>query len=284
MAKLIDTDGTVISQTTEFSDLIDPEVEAEKAAMEAEEAPQLEEAEAPEPEAPVEDDLPEKYQGKSAAEIAKMHRELETRLGQQSQEVGELRRAFDDMVQNSIKAQQTTTPEPVEADDPIDFYSDPDRYIERKIANDPRVKQAEAIAAQMGKTEALTRLQAAHPDMQEVISSEGFKQWVGKSPYRQQMHDHANANYDFGAANELLTLYKESLGAASTVQKVEKVAQKAAVKKASTGSSRSAAPGNTPKKTYRRVDLIELHRTNPRRYEAMQDEIMAAYAEGRVIK
>lgn len=282
MAKLIDTDGTVVSQTTEFSDLIDPEVEAEKAAMEAEQAPQPVPAEAP-VEEPVEDDLPEKYQGKSAAEIAKMHRELETRLGQQSQEVGELRRAFDDMVQNSIKAQQTTTPEPVE-DDPIDFYSDPDRYIERKIANDPRVKQAEAVAAQMGKTEALTRLQASHPDMQEVIGSDGFKQWVGKSPYRQQMHDHANANYDFGAANELLTLYKESLGATATVQKVEKVAQKAAVKKASTGSSRSAAPGNSPKKTYRRVDLIELHRTNPRRYEAMQDEIMAAYREGRVIK
>jgi hypothetical protein len=282
MAKLIDTDGTVVSQTTEFSDLIDPEVEAEKAAMEAEQAPQPNAAEAP-VEEPVEDDLPEKYQGKSAAEIAKMHRELETRLGQQSQEVGELRRAFDDMVQNSIKAQQTTTPEPVE-DDPIDFYSDPDRYIERKIANDPRVKQAEAVAAQMGKTEALTRLQAAHPDMQEVIGSDGFKQWVGKSPYRQQMHDHANASYDFGAANELLTLYKESLGATATVQKVEKVAQKAAVKKASTGSSRSAAPGNSPKKTYRRVDLIELHRTNPRRYEAMQDEIMAAYREGRVIK
>jgi len=280
MAKLIDTDGTVVAQTTEFSDLIDPEVEAEKEVMEAEQAPP-EAAEAP-VEQHEENDLPEKYQGKSAAEIAKMHRELETRLGQQSQEVGELRRAFDDMVQNSIKAQQTATPDPVEAEDPIDFYSDPDRYIERKIANDPRVRQAEAIAAQMGKTEALTRLQAAHPDMQEIIGSDGFQQWVSKSPYRKQMHDHASANYDFGAANELLTLYKETRGAAATVQKVEKVAQKAAVKKASTGSSRAAAPGTPARKVYRRTDLIELHRTNPKRYEAMQDEIMAAYAEGRV--
>lgn len=279
MAKLIDTDGTVVAETTEFSDLIDPEVEAEKEAMEAEQAPQPEAAEAP-VEKPAEDDLPEKYRGKSAAEIAKMHRELETRLGQQSQEVGELRRAFDDMVKSSIQAQQTTTPEPVE--EPIDFYADPDRYIESKIANDPRVKQAEALAAQMGKTEALTRLKAAHPDMEQVIASDGFKQWVAASPYRQQMHDHANVNYDFGAANELLTLYKERAGATQAVQQVEKVAQKAAVKKAATGSARTAAQGRAPKKVYRRTDLIELHRTNPKRYEAMQDEIMLAYAENRV--
>lgn len=49
-----------------------------------------------EPQEPVEeqpptDELPAKYQGKSAAEIARMHQELEQRLGTQGQELGELR-------------------------------------------------------------------------------------------------------------------------------------------------------------------------------------------------
>jgi hypothetical protein len=36
--------------------------------------------------------LPEKYQGKSAAELARMHQEAEKLLGRQSSEVGELRK------------------------------------------------------------------------------------------------------------------------------------------------------------------------------------------------
>ena len=40
--------------------------------------------------------------------------------------------------------------------------------------------------------------------------------------------------------------------------------------------------GETSQKIYRRADLIRLRMTDPRRYEALSDDIMAAYAEGRV--
>lgn len=276
MARLIDTDGSVVAETTEFDDL----VEVGQEAVEEQVAPEPEAEPTPEPEA-VEDDLPEKYRGKSAAEIARMHRELETRMGQQSQEVGELRRAFDDMVKNSIAAQNSPTPEP-EAVEEVDFFADPSAAVARAIENHPTVKQAQAVAAEMGKSQALAQLKAAHPDMQEVLADSGFKDWVGQSPYRQQMYQQADTNYDFGAANELLTLYKERKGVVAKTAEVEKVAQKQAVKQASTGSSRSAAQGRSPKKTYRRADIIELMKTNPKRYEALSDEIMQAYAEGRV--
>jgi hypothetical protein len=36
------------------------------------------------------------------------------------------------------------------------------------------------------------------------------------------------------------------------------------------------------KKVYRRADLIKMKMQDPNRYMAMQDEIMAAYQEGRV--
>ena len=276
MARLIDTDGSVVAETTEFDDL----VEVGQEAVEEQVAPEPEAEPTPEPEA-VEDDLPEKYRGKSAAEIARMHRELETRMGQQSQEVGELRRAFDDMVKNSIAAQNSPTPEP-EAVEEVDFFADPSAAVARAIENHPTVKQAQAVAAEMGKSQALAQLKAAHPDMQEVLADSGFKDWVGQSPYRQQMYQQADQQYDFGAANELLTLYKERKGVVAKTAEVEKVAQKQAVKQASTGSSRSAAQGRSPKKTYRRADIIELMKTNPKRYEALSDEIMQAYAEGRV--
>jgi hypothetical protein len=279
MAKLIDTDGTVVAETTEFDDLVEQGAEEEREAVEAE-AEVVEAHEQPE-EQEDEDDLPEKYRGKSAADIAKMHRELESRLGQQSQEVGELRRAFDEMVQGSIAAQNSSSPEP-EAIEDMDFFADPSSAVRRAIENHPSLKQAQAVAAEMKKSQSLAKLKATHPDMDTILSEDGFKDWVQGSNFRRQMYQQADQQYDFEAANELLTLYKDRKGVVSQTKQVEKVAQKQAVKKASTGSSRTSAAGKSPKKTYRRADIIELMKTNPKRYEALSDEIMRAYAEGRV--
>jgi hypothetical protein len=229
---------------------------------------------------PTEDDLPEKYKGKSAAEVARMHQELEKRLGQQSQEVGQLRQAFDEMVKGSIK-QQNSAPEPQEVDE-IDFFTDPQSAVARAIANHPTLKRAEALAVELNNSQALSKLKAAHPDMQEVLSDSGFKEWVGKSQFRQQLFHSADVNYDFAAADELLTLYKERQGVVAQAAKVEKAAQKNEIKKASTGSARSNPEGQTTRKIYRRRDIIELMNRDPKRYEALSDEIMKAYSEGRV--
>ena len=40
--------------------------------------------------------------------------------------------------------------------------------------------------------------------------------------------------------------------------------------------------GESGKRVYRRADLIRLKMTDPNRYDALSDEIMQAYAEGRV--
>jgi hypothetical protein len=40
--------------------------------------------------------------------------------------------------------------------------------------------------------------------------------------------------------------------------------------------------GESSKKIYRRADLIRLKMTDPNRYDALSDEIMQAYSDGRV--
>jgi hypothetical protein len=40
--------------------------------------------------------------------------------------------------------------------------------------------------------------------------------------------------------------------------------------------------GESSKRVYRRADLIRLKMQDPNRYEALSDEIMQAYQEGRV--
>jgi len=282
MAKIVDAEEYVTREATVVTD--EPEAieeyanlseEAEaKADAPAEEAPEV--AEEPE----VADDLPEKYQGKSTAEIARMHQELEKRLGQQSQEVGELRRHFDEYVQSSISSQQSSAPEaPAEE---VDFFADPAAAVARAIENHPSLQQAQAVAAEMAKSQALAKLKTAHPDMNEVLQDEKFKEWVSASEVRTQMYQDADQRYDFAKANELLNLYKERANVVQQTAVVEKQSRKNEVKKASTGTARSNPEGASPKKVYRRRDIIELMNSDPKRYEALMPEIMKAYAEGRV--
>ena len=274
MARLVDAPEEQLEEATEVGTL--EELEPEAADVEAQaEAEEVEQSQA------TEDDLPEKYRGKSASEIATMHRELEQRLGQQSQEVGELRKAFDEMVKQSIAAQQApSAPEP-EVDE-VDFFTDPQAAVRKAIENHPMLKQSRAVAAEMAKSQALAQLQAAHPDMKEVLTDTGFQEWVGKSQVRKELFERADKGYDFAAADELLTLYKERRGIVEQTAKVEKVAQQNEIKKASTGSARSNPDSTKSRKVYRRRDIIELMNRDPKRYEAIMPEIMKAYQEGRV--
>jgi hypothetical protein len=86
--------------------------------------------------------LPEKYQGKSAAELARMHQEAEKLLGRQSSEVGELRKVVDSYIQTQLSQQQA----PQKSDDEdYDFFTDPDKAVSRAIENHPKIKEAETV-------------------------------------------------------------------------------------------------------------------------------------------
>lgn len=228
-----------------------------------------------------EDDIPEKYRGKSAKEIARMHQEAEKALGRQGSEVGELRRVVDDFIkaQTVTHKQQQNAPDTVE--DEVDFFADPEKAVSRAIANHPKIKEAEAVTAQMKLAEASARLNAAHPDAQVVSQDPEFQDWIAKSRVRQELFARADRNFDFDAADELLSTWKERKSVIESSKAIGQAERKQAVKAASTGSAKSAGESGS-KKTYRRSDIIDLMVRDPERYAALSDEIMAAYAQGRV--
>lgn len=223
-----------------------------------------------------EEDIPDKYKGKSVKDIVRMHQEAERALGKQGSEVGELRRIVDDFV----KA-QTVTKQQAPVEEEVDFFTDPDKAIAKAIDNHPKVRQAEQLNAQMKKAESLANLKSAHPDFPEIVNDSNFADWVNKSKVRQELFSRADRMYDFDAAHELLSTWKERKQVVSQAEEVEKAQRKQAVKSASTGATKGSGE-TAAKKTYRRADIIELMRTNPDRYQQLSDEIMAAYAEGRV--
>lgn len=235
------------------------------------------EVEASEPEQELEEELPEKYRGKSLRELVEMHQNTEKLMSKHSSEVGELRQIVDSF----IRTQAQSTPQAPQEDDDVDFFTDPDRAVSKAIERHPVVRQAKEYTEEARKANSQAQLQRKHPDAMEVIGDPQFAEWVTSSRIRSALFQQAD-NYDFEAADELLTLWKERKAIANDALKAEKVARKATAKQAATGTARASAE-KVPKKKYRRADIIRLMQDDPQRYQQLQPEIMAAYAEGRVV-
>ena len=226
-----------------------------------------------------EPELPQKYQGKSTAEIVRMHQEAEKLLGKQSSEVGELRKVVDDYIQTQLSEQAPQQSEPEQED--IDFFSDPDKAVARAIDNHPKIREAEQISTQYRQSTAMAELQKRHPDMQDILQNSKFADWIKGSKIRQQLFVQADQQYDYEAADELFTTWKERQQVVGQTAATEKTERKKAVKAASTGNVRGSGE-QSAKKVYRRSDIIKLMKEDPERYMSLSNEIMAAYADGRV--
>lgn len=224
-------------------------------------------------------EIPDKYKGKSAEDLVRMHQEAEKLLGRQSSEVGELRQVVDSYIQTQLSNQQA--PQQQETVDEVDFFSDPEEAVKRAIDNHPKIREAESISKQYQKTTALSQLQQDHPDMQNILSDDKFAEWIKGSKIRTQLYVQADKQYDYEAAHELFTLWKERKQVVQQTANAEKQGRKQAVKNASTGSASGSSETKT-RKIYRRADIIKLMRTDPERYQSLSDEIMKAYQEGRV--
>ena len=229
----------------------------------------------PEPQEP--SPIPEKYQNKSAEELVQMHQEAEKLLGRQSSEVGELRKVVDNYIQTQLTPEQQA-PQEVEE---IDFFTDPDKAVDRAIQNHPKIKEAEAVTNQYRQSNAMAQLKSKHPDMESILQDTKFADWIEASKIRTRLFVEADQRFDHEAADELFSLWKERQNVVQQTAQVEQQARKQAVKSASTGNARGSSE-SAPKKVYRRADIINLMKTDPNRYAALQPEIMLAYQEGRV--
>ena len=222
--------------------------------------------------------LPEKYQNKSLQEVVQMHQEAEKLLGKQSSEVGELRGVVDDYIQTQLKQQ---APVQQQEEDDTDFFVDPQAAVNRAIDNHPKIQEANQVTQRYRKETALAELSKKHPEMDTILKDTKFAEWIKGSKIRTQLFVQADQAYDYDAADELLSLWKERASVAQQTVAVEKQARKQQVKSASTGNARGT--GQTQrKKQYRRADIIKLMKTDPDRYAALSEEIFQAYADGRV--
>jgi len=233
-----------------------------------------------------EPEIPEKYKGKSLDEIVKMHQEAEKLIGRQAQEVGEVRKLADSLLKQQLEQKHDTQPVPAQE---IDWFEDPAKAVNQAVENNPILKKLQEEQTRQVQTAALQAIEKAHPDFVSVAQSEDFQQWVGASRIRQQMFTQAN-NYDVDSALELLDTYKSLRSIKQAKEETSKAADETLKKADSENRSKTlkaaavqqGGTGESTKPVYRRADLIRLRMQEPDRYESMAEDILQAYAEGRV--
>lgn len=226
--------------------------------------------------------IPEKYKGKSLDEIVKMHQEAEKLIGRQAQEVGEVRKLADELIKQQLNTNKQDT-QPRAEDNEIDYFADPDKAVNHAVENNPVVKQLREQAEMQSRQQAAAQLQTKFPNFQEIVASDDFANWIKTSKVRLELFAKAN-NYDYDSAEELLETYTQIRGvkaqqADATLKQGEDVKRTQNLRAAAV---QKGGTGEVGKPIYRRVDLIRLRMQDPERYNAMQDDIMAAYNEGRV--
>lgn len=239
-----------------------------------------------EPEVTQEPEVPEKYKGKSLDEIVRMHQEAEKLIGRQAQEVGESRKLLDQYIKQQLEQKHDTQPSKAQE---IDWFEDPAKAVNQAVENNPILKQLQEQQAQQAQLVAQQTIEKAHPDYLEVAASEDFAQWVQGSKIRMGLYAKAS-NFDVDSAMELLETYK-SLRSVKTQKAEQTKAADESLKKADdenrskalkTAAVQQGGTGESSKPIYRRADLIRLRMQDPSRYESMADDILQAYAEGRV--
>jgi len=237
-------------------------------------------------EAAPEQDLPEKYRNKSLDEIIKMHQEAEKLIGRQAQEVGEVRKLADSLLKQQLESKHDTQPSKAQE---IDWFEDPEKAVNQAVENNPILKKLQEEQTKQVQLVALQTIEKAHPDYVSVAQSDDFQQWVTSSKIRTRLYEQAS-NYDVDSALELLDTYKslrnikqqqqETVKAAD--ESLKKVDAETRSKNLKTAAVQQGGTGESTRPVYRRADLIRLRMQDPARYESMADEILQAYADGRV--
>jgi hypothetical protein len=230
-------------------------------------------------------EVPDKFSGKSVEDIVKSYQNLEQELGRKSQEIGELRSLSDSFLKAEISRNDPQTSQATQNSDigpEDDFYDDPAKSVNSLIEKHPKLQEFQEYQARQQQDTSKAQLEKSHPDYVDIIQDTGFQDWVQASKFRTNLFHEAD-KYNYEAADELLTHWKER----SMIDKTAEVKEKQAATrkknlKTSRSESRVSSESSAGKKTYRRADLIRLKATDPNRYADLSDEIYNAYAEGRV--
>lgn len=238
--------------------------------------------------------LPEKYQGKTAAELAKMHINAEQRLSQQGNELGQLRKLADQLLE--LKKENVREPKK-EARPPItvdEIFADPDKAIKQTVEGSGVAQRADEAVSRVENIERQLALQAfegKHPTYKQDLNDAAFQEWVSGNSARTELFRRAD-NFDVASADALWQMWGEYKELKSISDKrAQAVEKRKETLTAAKTVSESPVDSSSKSPVYSRAKLMELQTrahsgdlkargrwTDPE----FQNELLRAYSEGRV--
>jgi hypothetical protein len=147
------------------------------------------------------------------------------------------------------------------------------------ISASPEVRGLTQAAQQMARQTMAANLKSAHPDFEKTVKDDEFIKWVGASKVRSELYVRGDQNFDFDAANELLTTWNERKALTTTAQQTtqDRAASDLKAAKVTTGTATAGS-----KKMYKSIDLMRLRTNDPEKYNALN--VAQLYANGQVQK
>lgn len=234
--------------------------------------------------------IPERFKGKSAEEIARAWEEANSLLSRQSGELGELRKTVNTLIE---RGNSPTEPKPVEpARQPVtvdDLYDDADATL-RRVVKEESAGRIEELERKLQEAENATRRTSAmaaferkHPNYREVMAEPQFLEWIKASPFRVRAAQAADSG-DFEAADELFSLYVELKGVKA---ESSKQSRREAVKAASLERSAGASPAREERYSRAKLENLRIRARQgdleaERYLTANAEDIRNAYQEGRL--
>lgn len=232
------------------------------------------------PEAPSE--TPQKYQGKTKNQIIEMHQNAESRLGTLGNDLGHYRTLTDkllDLKRTDDLVSGGAAPEAITISS-TDLLDKPTESVQAIVRSEMELGQRQTQERVDAETAEMSAFNQLHPDAGTIVNIAEFQEWVQSSPIRKRAAQEAyNKNWE--SADVLMQDYKQSLEASQEPAGDPNIA---AAKNAATESVGQSSASTSTGKIYRRLDLVRLKLEQPEVYSdpTFQDEILRAYAEGRV--
>lgn len=241
------------------------------------------------PEAPETPVVPDKFEGKTREEIAEAYLNLEREKGRLANDLGEQRKLVDRV----LSLEENRNPRQMEEEltvgiDPTDLLANPsgtlDKYFEAREAK--LREQYDAKIRQLEGSMGAQQLQSKHQDAETVTNDPRFLEFVQANPVRTRIAAAAVEEQDYQALDYLISEWKERQpkAAAPTAAKTE--SKNSALDAARAASLEGSSSGDTQSsgKIFSRTALIRMKLEDPAAYgdPAFQEEVIRAYAEGRV--
>lgn len=233
--------------------------------------------------------IPKKYEGKTVEDMIQMHQNLEQLNGRQGQELGQMRRMADEILQ--LKKATTQTKEEVRQPVTVEtLLNDPEKVLQSAIDSSDSVRRAQAAEDRVARLESKISQESfvsKFPTFADDMQDPEFTAFVQSNPARQVLGTAASKE-DYNAAAALWAMWEERKELIGTTK--DDKTQKARVKVTSTVRP-SAKTVDVAPRNWSRAKLMELRfkvadgdpaavtRWNDKTF---QENMHKAYAEDRV--